>query len=116
MSVVVLVYVFFSSRRRHTRCLIDWSSDVCSSDLGVQEAADRRHAEPAALGMSPIGGLLHPVGADEEGGLLVEIRSEERRVGEECGASGATTYEKERRTREGVKAGEITSAYARVCK
>src|SRR5205809_1822171 len=25
---------FFSSRRRHTRCRRDWSSDVCSSDLG----------------------------------------------------------------------------------
>src|ERR1035438_8499821 len=25
--------LFFSSRRRHTRCLSDWSSDVCSSDL-----------------------------------------------------------------------------------
>src|SRR3712207_7940960 len=24
----------FSSRRRHTRYLRDWSSDVCSSDLG----------------------------------------------------------------------------------
>src|SRR6202043_1525389 len=29
---------FFSSRRRHTRCGRDWSSDVCSSDL-----APRRH-------------------------------------------------------------------------
>src|SRR6266498_4887418 len=28
----VLVF-FFSSRRRHTRCGRDWSSDVCSSDL-----------------------------------------------------------------------------------
>src|SRR5882724_13195952 len=27
------VFFFFSSRRRHTRCLSDWSSDVCSSDL-----------------------------------------------------------------------------------
>src|SRR5205814_4884593 len=27
---------FFSSRRRHTRCLSDWSSDVCSSDLEDQ--------------------------------------------------------------------------------
>src|SRR5687768_18409009 len=27
---------FFSSRRRHTRCSRDWSSDVCSSDLGVE--------------------------------------------------------------------------------
>src|SRR3712207_8108560 len=26
-------YVFFSSRRRHTRYWRDWSSDVCSSDL-----------------------------------------------------------------------------------
>src|SRR3989442_9148531 len=25
--------MFFSSRRRHTRCGRDWSSDVCSSDL-----------------------------------------------------------------------------------
>src|SRR6266576_791612 len=28
-----LCYFFFSSRRRHTRSLRDWSSDVCSSDL-----------------------------------------------------------------------------------
>src|SRR2546422_365045 len=27
------VFFFFSSRRRHTRCSRDWSSDVCSSDL-----------------------------------------------------------------------------------
>src|SRR5690349_22603364 len=26
---------FFSSRRRHTRSLRDWSSDVCSSDLAL---------------------------------------------------------------------------------
>src|SRR3990172_11876298 len=25
--------LFFSRRRRHTRCSGDWSSDVCSSDL-----------------------------------------------------------------------------------
>src|SRR2546429_4157832 len=30
---IVLLFVFFSSRRRHTRCSRDWSSDVCSSDL-----------------------------------------------------------------------------------
>src|ERR1039458_3245077 len=28
-----MLLFFFSSRRRHTRCLSDWSSDVCSSDL-----------------------------------------------------------------------------------
>src|SRR6266496_4938275 len=31
--MVYVVVFFFSSRRRHTRSLRDWSSDVCSSDL-----------------------------------------------------------------------------------
>src|SRR5690554_7316032 len=31
---------FFSSRRRHTRCGRDWSSDVCSSDLKVLDLLD----------------------------------------------------------------------------
>src|SRR5579862_8778544 len=30
-----MFFFFFSSRRRHTRWNCDWSSDVCSSDLGV---------------------------------------------------------------------------------
>src|SRR2546430_7781687 len=35
--MILCVYIpsfFFSSRRRHTRFDCDWSSDVCSSDLG----------------------------------------------------------------------------------
>src|SRR5437879_11370112 len=28
-----ICFFFFSSRRRHTRYIGDWSSDVCSSDL-----------------------------------------------------------------------------------
>src|SRR6266498_1256553 len=36
---------FFSSRRRHTRCGRDWSSDVCSSDLLREHAAA---ADPVA--------------------------------------------------------------------
>src|SRR2546422_9534394 len=31
-----MYFFFFSSRRRHTRCSRDWSSDVCSSDLKAQ--------------------------------------------------------------------------------
>src|SRR6266496_5410590 len=40
------VFFFFSSRRRHTRSLRDWSSDVCSSDLLSAETfkARRNHA------------------------------------------------------------------------
>src|SRR5699024_5710188 len=36
----VLVIFFFSSRRRHTRSKREWSSDVCSSDLGRGEEGE----------------------------------------------------------------------------
>src|SRR2546429_3756485 len=42
------IFFFFSSRRRHTRCSRDWSSDVCSSDLDAYadtESGLRRGAE-----------------------------------------------------------------------
>src|SRR6266542_5915746 len=42
-------FFFFSSRRRHTRCYRDWSSDVCSSDLPllcfVGETGEWLHAK-----------------------------------------------------------------------
>src|SRR5260221_9183587 len=38
-------WFFFSSRRRHTRSLCDWSSDVCSSDLA--DRSDEEKAQPA---------------------------------------------------------------------
>src|SRR2546429_9383173 len=34
-DVCLYLLIFFSSRRRHTICSRDWSSDVCSSDLLV---------------------------------------------------------------------------------
>src|SRR6266498_5556193 len=37
-----MCFFFFSSRRRHTRCGRDWSSDVCSSDLVEPERLIRR--------------------------------------------------------------------------
>src|SRR5436190_2661997 len=40
---------FFSSRRRHTRSLCDWSSDVCSSDLLVAELRRADPHRPVAL-------------------------------------------------------------------
>src|SRR5690554_6991762 len=53
-AVVTLAIFFFSSRRRHTRCGRDWSSDVCSSDLavGVYRWVSRchRHANCCHLG------------------------------------------------------------------
>src|SRR5256884_1760871 len=37
-----MFFFFFSSRRRHTRCSRDWSSDVCSSDLSPETQRLRR--------------------------------------------------------------------------
>src|SRR6266542_738027 len=42
-----MCFFFFSSRRRHTRCYRDWSSDVCSSDL-AEPRHDHRE-EPLAV-------------------------------------------------------------------
>src|SRR5205085_6752342 len=36
LACCLLFFFFFSSRRRHTRFDCDWSSDVCSSDLGLR--------------------------------------------------------------------------------
>src|SRR4030043_2069248 len=47
--VVMLFFCFFfSSRRRHTRCSRDWSSDVCSSDL----LASMEHGQSGITPMS----------------------------------------------------------------
>src|SRR5262245_65655286 len=50
---------FFSSRRRHTRCLSDWSSDVCSSDLS--STPDCRASWPnGCSGGNRVGARVHP--------------------------------------------------------
>src|SRR2546422_7759599 len=43
-SLFIFIFFFFSSRRRHTRCSRDWSSDVCSSDLARLSAGDAVNA------------------------------------------------------------------------
>src|SRR6266436_7626803 len=52
-----MCFFFFSSRRRHTRCSRDWSSDVCSSDL--LRAFDNRDSNDhrTLLSAFPAGGL-----------------------------------------------------------
>src|SRR5437762_10353782 len=37
---ILFIFFFFSSRRRHTRYIGDWSSDVCSSDLPFPSQSD----------------------------------------------------------------------------
>src|SRR5437763_14526661 len=83
---------FFSSRRRHTRYIGDWSSDVCSSDLGAQ----RRHR--LARQQTGLAALNR---ADEKQRSRWE-RSEERRVGEKT--------DRKRSCREGEKRTESEKA------
>src|SRR5205809_5256917 len=82
---------FFSSRRRHTRCSRDWSSDVCSSDLEPHRAAlgKRLITAPDADALGPrlktalVGNEIVLLKASR-GVALERVRSEERRVGKEC--------------------------------
>src|SRR6201999_4079425 len=61
------LFVFFSSRRRHTRCLSDWSSDVCSSDLPVGQPQGGLDAEPdVELEQEAEGDRQHPEEAEED--------------------------------------------------
>src|SRR2546430_274331 len=49
---------FFSSRRRHTRFDCDWSSDVCSSDLGHDTRFLGREFSLAAAEILTASGLI----------------------------------------------------------
>src|SRR5699024_11970169 len=81
---------FFSSRRRHTRSKRDWSSDVCSSDLGPP-SGDRPHGgrpgseETPTAPTDPSGDLLMRIAGGDRSAFerLFTDRSEERRVGKE---------------------------------
>src|SRR5437899_10363554 len=84
---------FFSSRRRHTRCLSDWSSDVCSSDLMVPSAEAKAAAEEDAWktsGVKRVVNQLQVVPPSKQ-----EARSEERRVGKEWRSRWTSSQRKE---------------------
>src|SRR5690349_25085007 len=95
---------FFSSRRRHTRSLRDWSSDVCSSDLAYIGALNAAASVGADVRGYFIWSLLDNFewdsGYDVRFGLTYidyptqrRIRSEERRVGKECRSWGSSDDE-----------------------
>src|SRR3712207_7328270 len=89
-----MFFFFFSSRRRHTRYWRDWSSDVCSSDLTVEQLlswearVNRRLLEVAEAAADP--GVIAEarqkadLAASSASGKSADLRSEERRVGKEC--------------------------------
>src|SRR3712207_9375793 len=61
-----MLFFFFSSRRRHTRYWRDWSSDVCSSDLGDVAARVRPEGVEQLVG-GPLQGGLVPGGLPGDG-------------------------------------------------
>src|SRR5256885_5493019 len=92
---VVSCFFFFSSRRRHTRLQGDWSSDVCSSDLGpVPLSLDHLHDRHVAADREVVDerkaqgqvgrAALRERAALETAPAEAGRRSEERRVGKEC--------------------------------
>src|SRR5437879_13536728 len=90
MSVLLFcISFFFSSRRRHTRYIGDWSSNVCSSDLCWPPWRLRQRARVKRL--LDVTGVLGEGGpAPHRAGLEPDRpRSEERRVGKECRSRGA---------------------------
>src|SRR5688500_20294397 len=86
-----LIIFFFSSRRRHTRLQGDWSSDVCSSDLGglntgaeaMLDLGDEIFGVEAHVRMAGHGQLSPRHDVRDGAGAYAE-RSEERRVGTEA--------------------------------
>src|SRR2546429_2395192 len=86
---------FFSSRRRHTRCSRDWSSDVCSSDLISTGANSLYYDRDKLLHkgcwlrlkcglLSAATRQINAMGGPRCAQSSCACRSEERRVGKEC--------------------------------
>src|SRR5437763_10864920 len=102
MGVVDQLF-FFSSRRRHTSYIGDWSSDVCSSDLllGLGIGEDGRHLEPVPELKVPT--VFAYAKTEEQRQILqvhassLELRSEERRVGKGGAARNPGTTEEQLR-------------------
>src|SRR5262249_57271832 len=98
----VSVCFFFSSRRRHTRLVSDWSSDVCSSDLGRLVQQQHLRAAQELRGQGQQYRLAAGQFADPpvQRNLLqakgVQCRSEERRVGKEGRSRWAADHCKEK--------------------
>src|SRR5205814_6187623 len=89
---------FFSSRRRHTRCLSDWSSDVCSSDLIQSTMASQLGPLGSFVGRSESAARQPKLGENVPH-TIRSTRSEERRVGKECRARRWPAHGKETKSK-----------------
>src|SRR5256885_7556327 len=78
------LFFFFSSRRRHTRLQGDWSSDVCSSDLGNIFELLRKAWEKLRSFLAYKTDFGEEAKFEQRYLYPEQARSEERRVGKEC--------------------------------
>src|SRR5437762_9320722 len=64
-------FFFFSSRRRHTRYIGDWSSDVCSSDLDVVVIGSGPGGYVAAIRAAQLGFKTAVIERESLGGICL---------------------------------------------
>src|SRR2546422_9437366 len=103
----LLVFFFFSSRRRHTRCSRDWSSDVCSSDLMSKQlelGKPRPQRTKIVIALGP-GTSAHAV-------AQVGVRCAAKIGDPPAGSSLALRAAKTAISRGHCKVGRITKAYS----
>src|SRR5436853_4163630 len=106
-------YFFFSSRRRHTRCLSDWSSDVCSSDLltDVPRTSmpdpSQQLTQQATMTRKNLQSVHRHDHQEQDGQLWTKRnmttcknRSEERRVGKSVDRGGSRSKKKKKITKQ----------------
>src|SRR5207249_6170541 len=101
-------FFFFSSRRRHTRSKRDWSSDVCSSDLGLKKKRVRG-GTLLDCGLRPVRKVVLP--AQLEGELKLARVVGSRRLA--C-AAGGTRQGIAKRSEEHTS--ELQSRFDLVCR
>src|SRR5215210_8620670 len=89
--MIIICFFFFSSRRRHTRYIGDWSSDVCSSDLHAGDEPPQRR----------------PRGGVQAVRRRPRRRSEERRVGKECRSRWSPYHSKKKKKKKPTCAAEV---------
>src|SRR5262249_60458000 len=105
--VLYVLFFFFSSRRRHTRLVSDWSSDVCSSDLLADKAGDiiKRIKALFFYALDDVASFIGKRFEEVNDRLAADrlqflhqlrARSEERRVGKERRSRGEQDHAKKK--------------------
>src|SRR5256885_7059539 len=81
MCLNYALLIFYTSRRRHTRLQVDWSSYVCSSDLAAFVRVPHEHQLPfAQLEVRPATELIYVCRAGKDATKPGKLRCEDFRA------------------------------------